>query len=101
MIIRVPPPALPHLRPALRLAGPVGRSSASTNAELLVLRHEVTVLRRANPRTRLDWADRVVLAALIRLLPTRLRMHRLVAPGTRPTLALPPDHPMPLLELLK
>ena len=59
-----------------------GRSAPSKDAELPVPRHEAAVLRRANPRPRLDSAGRAILAALIRLLPAKPRMHRLVTPGT-------------------
>ncbi len=60
----------------------LGRGQASKNAEIMVLRHEVMVLRRQVAQPRPDWADRAILAALARLLPVALPGHRLVAPGT-------------------
>ena len=60
----------------------LARSSASKDIELLVLRHEVAVLRRGNPKPKLNWADRAIISALSRLLPRALRAHRLVTPAT-------------------
>jgi hypothetical protein len=69
----------------VRLAGwmvLLARSSAPEDAELLVLGQEVAVLRRQNPKPKLDWAGRALLAALTRLFPRPLRMSRLARPGT-------------------
>ncbi|MBA3907637.1 MAG: integrase [Pseudonocardiales bacterium] len=60
----------------------LGRTTSSKDIELLALRHEVALLRRTNPRPRPDWANRALLAALIRRLPTSLRGHHLATPAT-------------------
>jgi putative transposase len=60
----------------------LARSDTAKDVEILVLRHEVAVLRRHHPRPALTWVDRAVLSALSRLLPTQLRQLRLVSPRT-------------------
>jgi HTH-like domain len=60
----------------------LARSDTSKDVEILVLRHEIAVLRRQVTRPKPDWADRAVITALARLLPKRLRLHRIVTPAT-------------------
>ena len=60
----------------------LARSDAAKDTEILVLRHEVAVLRRQVARPKPDWADRAVIAVLAGLLPGHLRLHRIVAPAT-------------------
>ena len=60
----------------------LGCGQASKDAEIMILRHEIAVLRRQVAQPKPDWADRAILAALARHLPAALRARRLVTPGT-------------------
>jgi putative transposase len=71
----------------------LARGDAAKDLEILVLRHQLAVLRRQTPRSRFEPADRAVLAAISRALPracwscfvvrpeTLLRWHRRLVAG--------------------
>src|SRR5271157_3793982 len=57
----------------------LARSDRAKDAEILLLRHQVTVLQRQAGTPKLSWADRAILSALARLLPSgHLRRLRLI-----------------------
>src|ERR671918_2742220 len=79
---------------SVQLLALLGRGDASKDLEILVLRHQLGVLRRQVPRPRLEPADRALLAAVSRVLPrarwscflvqpeTLLRWHRHMVAGS-------------------
>jgi putative transposase len=82
---------------SIQLLALLARGDAANDLEILVLRHQLTVLRRQLPRPRLEPADRAQLAAISRILPrsrwscflvrpkTLLRWHRRLVAGAWPS----------------
>ncbi|WP_327004296.1 integrase core domain-containing protein [Dactylosporangium sp. NBC_01737] len=70
------------LRQLLQMLTQLARDGGAKDVELLVLRHQVAVLRRQVHRPDLQPADRVVLAALSRLLPRQRWATFFVTPAT-------------------
>jgi len=70
------------LRCLLQVALLRSRSDSSTELEIVVLRHELAVLRRQVGRPQLRPSDRLLLAAVSRLLPRSRWSSFLVTPNT-------------------
>jgi putative transposase len=70
------------IRTLLRLLVPNGQDEAAKDLEVIVLRHELSVLRRKNKRPRFRRSDRAFLAAAARRLPRTRREDFLVTPKT-------------------
>jgi hypothetical protein len=69
----------------------LARSAAAKDVEILILRHDVTVLRRRVSRPRPSWPERAMLSALTRLLPPPPASASHRHPGDVAGLAPPPD----------
>jgi putative transposase len=67
---------------SIQLLAMVARGHAAKELEILVLRHQLTVLRRQTARPRLEPADRALLAAISRALPRSRWSGFLVRPET-------------------
>src|SRR4051812_41130259 len=104
IVVHVAAPAYLAFRRTTEWLALLTRGSAGKDVEILVLRHENAILRRTSPGPRIDWADRTLLAALVRLLsratddaPARPSGHDpwLPSPAGRPALDLPQPHRTP------
>ena len=60
----------------------LARSEASKDAEILVLRHQLLVLRRQAGAPKPSWADRAIISALARRIPNTRRLYLFVTPRT-------------------
>jgi len=70
------------VRRVLQLAAWRFRSNDLKELEIVVLRHELAILRRRTGRPAMTWTDRLLLAAASRLLPRARWRSFIISPGT-------------------